>query len=796
MAVRLNPSSYLSIPRFSLIEALVKTLPKNEVDDWESFAQAMSYIVNSSYAAVLEDMRRYSWEESVGIVKERTADQQQDGRDEYITRLLSLISAAQYSPMGQTHWEFGVEAQNYTSGQHVEHDLSDHDQFFLDYFKDHIYWFGTGMENVDRLAPPAFSSDVMLYYRGTMVIKQEGFHLQGKLRYLVSFWLNALSALGRALRLPGFAKKKKTAADGMPHALDIGFEDEPTATTTKSRFSAKKLERVTVDSLCRKHGIWRSFFRTLTLVEPAYSSVVVVYPSPDRMREPKKEPEPEPEPEPEAPPRPAIPELLKEHLSPLTPDGGIAVRSGLKVATDARAEAERPPPSTLRERVQRAREAAAAVVQQAFQLLNVAGPAVQVQSPVHSPGFPPVREGSFAGMPRVGSFSGPQRAASFAMSRAGSLAGPGSFSRAGSLAGFSRGLHHGHGSWAGSGVDLGMTRRVSIAKRPNAAEDRENQELSSFLCVESYRRVPFRDLGLLVPGRKVRLGVGHRTWFAIEAAFCAVCVACSLVCLEAPNSLQSVLMYLLFLGCAFKALYTVQAVSETEQQLSQQLHDWLDQHLVGKGNTYVSSLVNQVQEQELKEIILGYFFLWKKSPLTQRQLDYEVETFLNDQFQIELDFEVEDALQKLILLKLVEETGGKFRCVQRPKDYLDDPTPRWLDFFHSLKSAVGTHAKAKDSAQSKSKNLPLPPGQNHDITFRSDAVMSLKSQGTSSTSSHARDPLKLSKRASQATLATSGSSTVKDGSKRSSLNMSLNSLTMPLSRRKLSKQMPSSFATP
>ena len=148
------------------------------------------------------------------------------------------------------------------------------------------------------------------------------------------------------------------------------------------------------------------------------------------------------------------------------------------------------------------------------------------------------------------------------------------------------------------------------------------------------------------------------------------------------------------------------------------MNDWLDQRLVGKGNAFVSSLVNQVQEQELKEILLGYFFLWKKSPLTQRQLDYEVETFLNDQFQLELDFEVEDALQKLISLKLIEEVGGKFRCARRPKDYLDDPDPRWLEFYHSFGEQTENESSVHMPVHTET---PRPPPQSYShAAYRKD----------------------------------------------------------------------------
>ena len=571
--VRLHPSSYLSVPRFGLIDSLQQTLPRHEIDDWTSFADAMAFIVNCSYASVIEGMRRYSWEEDT--IKGRSQGEKLIRQHQYIERIISLINAAQYSPMSQQHWVFGVISQNYTSGQHVEIDLSQQDDMLIDYFQTHNYWFGTGVEAVDGSAPPEFASKVLLFFRGTTVIYNTGMHIQGKLRYMVSFWLGSLGALARILRLPipFLSRQGLSTQDTM-----AGIEEDNTG---ESRFGSKKISRITVESYIKQHGILYSMFRPITLREPAYNSVILAYPSPDNKKKRG------------------------------TMDGNNSSFSSMESEVLTSLDLRRDFGDQL------------------------GGGAINV---------------AIKGLGKK------VKKQSLMQNRTSSQAG------------------------------VRTTLDEEDLKTPEDLDDDRDDEFSSIMCIESFSKVPFRDLGLILPGRSVKLSMAHKVKFSVELIF-TICLTVSCAYhLEFNMSSRNTLITTFLAVSIIAMLNVLQSVTDMQHQLQNNLNDWIDQHLVGKGAPYIARLINQVQEQELKEILLGYFFLWKKGPLTQRQLDYEVETFLNDQFKLELDFEVEDALQKLIILKLIEETGGKFRCTQRPKDYLDDPNPKWLQFFHSLRT--------------------------------------------------------------------------------------------------------------
>ena len=77
-------------------------------------------------------------------------------------------------------------------------------------------------------------------------------------------------------------------------------------------------------------------------------------------------------------------------------------------------------------------------------------------------------------------------------------------------------------------------------------------------------------------------------------------------------------------------------------------------------------LLDEAEEQENREAILAYFFLWRKAPASgwsAEELDHSIEAFLEPHAGRKIDFEVDDALAKLERLLLIEPCpGGKWKA--------------------------------------------------------------------------------------------------------------------------------------
>src|SRR5262249_37865330 len=71
-------------------------------------------------------------------------------------------------------------------------------------------------------------------------------------------------------------------------------------------------------------------------------------------------------------------------------------------------------------------------------------------------------------------------------------------------------------------------------------------------------------------------------------------------------------------------------------------------------------IIGAAEQQECKEAFLAYYFLHTADePLTQPELDRRIETWLKETFGIDIDFEVDDALQKLDRLGVLTRAGDR-----------------------------------------------------------------------------------------------------------------------------------------
>ena len=94
-------------------------------------------------------------------------------------------------------------------------------------------------------------------------------------------------------------------------------------------------------------------------------------------------------------------------------------------------------------------------------------------------------------------------------------------------------------------------------------------------------------------------------------------------------------------------------------------------------------LANAAEEEECKEAVLAYYFLLtSEAAMTRGELDRAIEHWLQEKWQCSVDFEIDDALNKLLALKLVSEMDGKLSVVsiQQGIKALD---ARWDDYFVS-----------------------------------------------------------------------------------------------------------------
>jgi hypothetical protein len=97
---------------------------------------------------------------------------------------------------------------------------------------------------------------------------------------------------------------------------------------------------------------------------------------------------------------------------------------------------------------------------------------------------------------------------------------------------------------------------------------------------------------------------------------------------------------------------------------SKMLSDSLYFKNLGNNSGAFYSLLNSSEEEVLKETILAYSFLNRsKTPLTEIELDHQIESWFKTKHNTDLDFDVKEALSKLKNAGLASETNGKWEVI-------------------------------------------------------------------------------------------------------------------------------------
>ncbi len=276
---------------------------------------------------------------------------------------------------------------------------------------------------------------------------------------------------------------------------------------------------------------------------------------------------------------------------------------------------------------------------------------------------------------------------------------------------------HGASDWGiNMDVDFGAFERIAIFARGDAKEKRTRRRLGNWYRVEEamvpvYKRlvvilkmrkhkrlpkevdtqsvylkvfkdIPKLDVKMLLPGARVclsrvdrgRIGVPLLTGAAM-IAYRVVGSAWRVVLNWGDDVLGAVMgaasgnpwvMWIVAsgaLGYGYQSYYGY-------QQLKQQYHLTLTESLyyqnLDSNAGVLTRLLDEAEEQEAREAMLAYFFLWRHAAehgWTSASLDDYVELYLEGTTGLKVDFEIDDALAKLERMHVVHKVGDRYCAV-------------------------------------------------------------------------------------------------------------------------------------
>jgi hypothetical protein len=212
---------------------------------------------------------------------------------------------------------------------------------------------------------------------------------------------------------------------------------------------------------------------------------------------------------------------------------------------------------------------------------------------------------------------------------------------------------------------------VILKQRPHRRLGSDADTRSVFLKL--FKDIPQMDIEMLLPGGRVKMptldrlklgatiasSVGYVLYRFTKmpplASLAGGLATSTLITLFAPVSLV--------LGYGYNTYASFQTARQTYTfQLTQSLYY---QNLDGNAGV-LFRMLDEAEEQEVREVLLSYFFLWRYAGdrgWTAADLDDYVELDLEKRLNMKIDFEIGDAIAKLERGGLVEKVGDRYKAV-------------------------------------------------------------------------------------------------------------------------------------
>lgn len=239
--------------------------------------------------------------------------------------------------------------------------------------------------------------------------------------------------------------------------------------------------------------------------------------------------------------------------------------------------------------------------------------------------------------------------------------------------------------WRKKEVSLPTFARVAVIFKQRAHKRFGPDADTRSVFMKLFKDIPQEDIEMLLPGGRIRMPkfdrlklggsitstIGYalwKLWLSLTTVGGAILTG-SLWALYGPIALIA--------GYGYKTWYSFQVSRQTYTlQLTQSLYY---QNLDSNGGV-LFRLLDEAEEQETREILLAYFYLWRyagEDGWGMRELDDYVELDLERLLNVAIDFEIDDAVRKLVAAGVVEVLPGeryRARPIGEAQDRLDH---RW-----------------------------------------------------------------------------------------------------------------------
>eukprot|EP01134_Creolimax_fragrantissima_P005791 CFRG5791T1 len=198
------------------------------------------------------------------------------------------------------------------------------------------------------------------------------------------------------------------------------------------------------------------------------------------------------------------------------------------------------------------------------------------------------------------------------------------------------------------------------------------------ILISEYHDIPMADVELIFPIKKLVLNSTDLV-ITVVSVIMGMSALLSGLSYDDGSGFDDDVLYTLAIGVFGLAIRSYFAHANAMYYYESLMTDTLFNSVGAVNRSSILSSVFKCQEQEISEAILALWMLIKHGKLSEEDVDMCAEAYMQLKFQVNMDFEIDDAMDKLNTLELVEKKMSGLYKAKSPSHLVDVMAERWSE---------------------------------------------------------------------------------------------------------------------
>jgi ribosomal protein S18 len=229
-------------------------------------------------------------------------------------------------------------------------------------------------------------------------------------------------------------------------------------------------------------------------------------------------------------------------------------------------------------------------------------------------------------------------------------------------------------------VASGETEKRARKLVKNSRKNLPPEFSEKHIFLKLFKNLPRSDLEMLFPNQQVRLKVVDKIKFALTGGGGTIFGIFKAI-VGLGNPITFIAAFIGLIGIISRQIMDIfNQHTRYMMTLSRNLYF----HTLNNNFGVIHNLIDIAEEEEAKEAFLAYYFLYTQTDRnhTQASLDREIEQYLKDKYQVDIDFEVSDGIRKLREEGILKQEEGGILKVVDLKQACVCMDEKWDNFFN------------------------------------------------------------------------------------------------------------------